>query len=261
MAMIAAEALGVPYVDVQVTTGDTDATTDTGPPGGSRGTASTGLAVIAAARDAKEQLLDVAAELLNKKKEALEIRDGRVFVKGEGFSLSYRDILAKAPSPIIGRGSGKPPRNVLLHSFGAHFAEVAVDTRTGKVDVLRIVAAHDVGQVINRIGCENQIEGGTIMGMGYGIMERQYIDGNTGICLNPNLVDFKVASMLDVPDIEPVIVEPQDPFGPFGAKGVGEPPCSVPAPAIANAIYNAVGVRCTEIPINIRSILDGLEKG
>ncbi len=136
-----------------------------------------------------------------------------------------------------------------------------MDTRTGKVDVLRIVAAHDVGQVINRIGCENQIEGGTIMGMGYGIMERQYIDGNTGICLNPNLVDFKVASMLDVPDIEPVIVEPQDPFGPFGAKGVGEPPCSVPAPAIANAIYNAVGVRCTEIPINIRSILDGLEKG
>ena len=261
MAMIAAEEMGVPYEAVQVTTGDTDTTTDTGPPGGSRGTTSTGIAVIVAARDAKNQLLDVASELLKKNKEDLEIKDGRIIIKGEDKSVSFRDILSKAPSPIVGRGSGKPPQNVLLHSFGAHFAEVTVDTRTGKVEILRLVAAHDVGRMINRLGCENQIQGGAIMGIGYGILERQYMDGQTGICINPNLVDFKIPSILDVPMVEPIIVEPEDPYGPFGAKGIGEPPYSVPTPAIANAIYNAIGVRFNEIPINIRSILDGLEKG
>ena len=261
MAMIAAEELGIPYEAVQVTTGDTDATTDTGPPGGSRGTASAGLAVIAAARDAKSQLLEVAAELLKKKKEDLEIREGQVFIKGENRSIPYKEILSKAPNPIIGRGSGKPPQGVALLTFGAHFAEVDVDMRTGKVTVLRLIAAHDVGRAINRLGCENQIQGGAIMGIGFGLLERQYIDGQTGICVNPNMVDFKIPSILDVPAVEPIIVEPDDPYGPFGAKGVGEPPYSIPAPAIANAIYNAVGVRCNEIPINIRAIIDGLAKG
>lgn len=261
MAMIAAEEMGIPYEAVQVTTGDTDTTTDTGPPGGSRGTTSAGLAVIAAARDAKNQMLDVASELLKRNREDLEVKDGQISIKGESKSVSFRDILSKAPNPIVGRGSGKPPQNVALLAFGVHFAEVAVDTRTGKVEILRLIAAHDVGRMINRLGCENQIQGGAIMGIGFGLMEKQVIDGQTGICVNPNMVDFKIPSMLDVPMVEPIIVEPDDPYGPFGAKGVGEPPYSLPAPAIANAIYNAVGVRCNEIPINIRSILDGLKKG
>lgn len=260
VAMIAAEELGVPYEAVQVTTGDTDVTTDTGSTGGSRGTTSTGLAVIAAARDAKNQLLELAAEILKKTREDLEIRDGQIFIKGDNKSVSYREILSKVPNPIVGRGTGKPPQNVALLAFGAHFATVAVDTRTGKVEIERLIAAHDVGRMINRLGCENQIQGGAIMGMGFGMLERQYFDDQTGICVNPNMVDFKIPSILDVPMVEPIIVEPGDPYGPFGAKGVGEPPYSLPAPAIANAIYNAVGVRCNEIPINIRSILDGLGK-
>ena len=259
MAMIAAEELGVPYEAVHVTTGDTDATTDTGVPGGSRGTTSAGLAVIAAARDAKIQLLDAAAEALKQKKEDLDVRDGQIFIKQENRSVPYRDILSRIPSPIIGRGSGRPPQNVALLTFAAHFAEVAVDTLTGRVEVLRLVAAHDVGRVINLLGCENQIQGGAIMGLGFGLMERLYLDDQTGICVNPNMVDFKVPSILDVPMVEPIIVEPEDPFGPFGAKGVGEPPYSLPAPAIANAIYNAVGVRFNEIPINVRALLDGLK--
>ncbi len=117
-----------------------------------------------------------------------------------------------------------------------------------------------MGQTINSLGCENQIQGGAVMGIGYGLLERQYIDSQSGICVNPSMVDFKIPSTLDVPNIEPIMVEPEDPFGPFGAKGVGEPPCGVPAPAIANAIYNAVGVRFNEIPINIRSVLEGLRK-
>ena len=97
------------------------------------------------------------------------------------------------------------------------------------------------------------------MGIGFGLTERMHFNKDTGICVNPSMIDFKVPSMLDVPAIEPIMVESVDPFGPFGAKGVGEPPYSVPAPAIANAIYNAVGVRCREIPINIKSIMDGLK--
>jgi len=260
MAMIAAEELGIPYESVEVTTGDTDANTDAGGPGASRGTASVGLAVIAAARDIKNQLLDAAADQLKKKKDELDIKDGQIHIKGEGKSISYREVLAGVRSPIIGRGSGRVPQNVTLFTFGAHFAEVSVDTRTGKVHVLKLVAAHDVGQAINRLGCENQIEGGAVMGIGYGMLERQYMDAQTGICVNPNMVDFKIPSILDVPIVEPIIVEPEDPYGPFGAKGVGEPPYGVPAPAIANAIYNAVGVRFNEIPINIRSMLDAFGK-
>ena len=260
MAMIAAEELGIPYESVEVTTGDTDANTDAGGPGASRGTASVGLAVIAAARDIKNQLLDAAADQLKKKKDELEIKDGQVHIKDEGKSIPYREVLAGVRSPIIGRGSGRVPQNVTLFTFGAHFAEVSVDTRTGKVHVLKLVAAHDVGQAINRLGCENQIEGGAVMGIGYGMLERQYMDAQTGICVNPNMVDFKIPSILDVPIVEPIIVEPEDPYGPFGAKGVGEPPYGVPAPAIANAIYNAVGVRFNEIPINIRSMLDAFGK-
>jgi CO/xanthine dehydrogenase Mo-binding subunit len=261
MGIIAAEELGIPLDAVQVTTGDTDSTTDTGVAGGSRGTPSTGLAVVAAARDVKNQLLDVATEVLKKKKEELEIRDGQIFLKGENRSIPYQEILSKAPSPIVGRGSPRAPQGIATHSFGVHFAEVAVDTRTGKVEILRLVAAHDVGRAINRIGVENQIQGGAVMGIGFGMLERQYVDGPSGVCINTNMVDFKIPSILDVPMVEPVIVEPDDPVGPFGAKGCGEPPYGVPAPAIANAIYNAIGVRFNEIPINIRSVLDGMEKG
>jgi CO/xanthine dehydrogenase Mo-binding subunit len=260
MALIAAEELGVPYEIVEVTTGDTDTTTDTGGPSGSRGTISAGLAVVAAARDAKNQLLEAAAEILKKRKEDLEIKDGQILMKEESRSVSYREILSRTPSPIVGRGTAKAPQNVATHTFGAHFAEVAVDTRTGKIEILRLVAAHDVGRVINLLGCENQIEGGAVMGIGFGMLEKQHLDVHTGACVNPNMVDFKIPSILDVPRVEPILVESDEPTGPFGAKGVGEPPYGVPAPAIANAIYNAVGLRFNEIPINIQSVLDGLEK-
>lgn len=153
------------------------------------------------------------------------------------------------------------PKGVVTHCFAAHFIEVEVDTLSGKVRVLKLVAAHDLGKTINLLGAENQVDGGAIQGMGFGLTEDQIFDKGTGLCLNPNLVDYKLFTMKDIPEIHPLFIEPIDPVGPFGAKGLGEPPVSVPAPAIANAIYNAIGVRFTEVPINIRSILEGLNKG
>jgi CO/xanthine dehydrogenase Mo-binding subunit len=259
MAMIAAEELGVPLELVSVTSADTDVTTDTGGSTGSRQTMTGGNGIRLAAADAKKQLFEIAAKELKTDKGNLEIRGGVIYPLGSDKGLSLEEVLKKAPASIVGRGIGRLPQGVIFHTFAAHFAEVEVDTRTGKVKVIKLVAAHDVGRAINLMAVENQIEGGAIQGMGFGLMEDQILDKNSGICLNPNLLDYKLFTIKDVPEIQPILVESNDPYGPFGAKGVGEPPYSVPAPAIANAVYNAIGVRLNRLPITSRLVLDGLK--
>ncbi len=257
MAMIAAEELGVPLEAVSVTSADTDVTLDTGSSGGSKQTIGSGSAVKLASADAKKQIFEIAARELKTGAENLEIRNGGIYPLGSDKGIKITDVLKKAPATITGRGTASLPKGMITFCFAAHFVEVEVDTLSGKVRVVKLVAAHDVGKTINMLGMENQIDGGAIQGMGFGLTEDQICDKGTGICLNPNLVDYKLFTMKDIPEIQHVLIEPIDPVGPFGAKGVGEPPYSVPAPAIANAIYNAIGVRFTEVPINIRSILDG----
>jgi len=257
MAMIAAEELGLPLDAVSVTSADTEVTLDTGSTAGSKQTITGGTAIKLAAAEAKRQLFEIAANELKTGKENLEIRNGGIYPLGSDKGIKITDALKKAPATITGRGTGSLPKGVVTHCFAAHFVEVEVDTLTGKVRVVKLVAAHDVGKTINLLGAENQVDGGAIQGMGFGLAENMIYDKNTGLCVNPNLVDYKLFTMKDIPEIHTLFIEPIDPVGPFGAKGLGEPPYSVPAPAIANAIYNAIGVRFTEVPINIRSILDG----
>jgi CO/xanthine dehydrogenase Mo-binding subunit len=259
MAMIAAEELGVPLELVSVTSADTEVTTDTGGTTGSRQTMTGGNGVRLAAADAKKQLLEIAAKELKTDKGNLEIRDGVIYPLGSDKGISLGEVLNKAPASIVGRGIGRVPQGVILHTFAAHFAEVEVDIRSGKVKVIKLVAAHDVGRAINLMAVENQIEGGAIQGMGFSLMEDQILDRKSGVCLNPNVIDYKLFTIKDVPEIHPIVVESVDPYGPFGAKGVGEPPYSVPAPAIANAVYNAIGVRFNRIPITSRLVLEGLK--
>lgn len=259
MAMIAAEELGVPLETVSVTAADTEVTTNTGGSSGSRQTMTGGTGVKLAAADAKRQILEIAARELKTDKDKLEIRDGGIYPIGSAKGISLEEALKKAPASIVGRGVGRLPEGVVMYVFAAHFVEVEVNTRSGAVKVIKLVAAHDVGKVINLQGVENQIAGGSIQGMGYGLTEDQILDGKSGICLNPNLVDYKLFTIKDVPEIQAIAVESIDPYGPFGAKGVGEPPYSVPAPAIANAVYNAIGVRFDRIPINNRLVLEGLK--
>ncbi len=261
MAIIAAEELGVPLEAVSVTSADTEVTTDTGGSSGSRQTMTGGMGIKLAAADAKRQILEIAAQELKADKGKLEIRNGSIYPVGSDKGISLEDTLKKAPASIVGRGIGRLPKGVVMFTFAAQFVEVEVDTRCGEIKVIKLVAAHDVGTAINLQAVENQIEGGAIQGMGYGLTEDQIYDGKTGFCLNPNLVDYKLFTIKDVPEIQSVIVEPIDPVGPFGAKGVGEPPYSVPAPAIANALYNAIGVRFNRIPITPRLVLDGLKAG
>ncbi len=259
IAMIAAEELGVPLSSVSVTNADTDVTMDTGSTGGSKQTIVGGTGIKLAAADAKNQLLETAAAELKIDKQELSIRDGMVYVKGSGKAVPLAQIAAKAPGPVVGRGIYKVPQNLVFHIPGAEFAEVEVDTRTGAVKVLRLVAVHDLGRAINPMTAESQIEGGAIQGMAFALMEEQILDKNTGICVNPNHLNYRLPSIKDVPEVTAKMVESVDPYGPFGAKGIGEPPYSPPAPAIANAIYNAIGVRFSELPITNRAILTRLQ--
>ena len=260
MAMIAAEEMGVTLESVFVTATDTDVTTDTSGSTGSRETITGGTGTRLAAADAKNQLLDIAAAEFKTDKKNLMVSDGMIYTRSSAKGVPLGDIAAKAPGPIVGRGIGIAPLNVIFHSFAADFVEVEVDTRTGAVRVVKLVAVHDLGRAINALAAENQIEGGAIQGIGFALTEEQLIDRATGVSINPSYLDYKVLTFKDFPEIVPIMVESVDPYGPFGARGVGEPPYSVPAPAITNAIYNAIGVRFSEIPLTRRAVLTGLKK-
>ena len=141
----------------------------------------------------------------------------------------------------------------------AQFVEVEVDTETGQVEVLRAVLAHDLGRVVNPNAAEGQVEGGFQQGMGYALMENLQFDEQTGACLTADFLDYKMPTAVEMPrSIKSIFIESDEPTGPFGAKSLSEPCVIVPAPAIANAIFNAVGVRVRELPITPEKILEGL---
>ena len=148
------------------------------------------------------------------------------------------------------------------YSFGAHVAEVNIDPKTGKVHLVNYVAVHDTGTVINPMLAEGQIEGGVVQGIGYALYEDYHFDDN-GNVLNSSFLDYKLPTILDVPQITCDFADSFEPNGPFGAKGVGEPSIVPVAPAIANAIYDAIGVRVTRMPFTaerIKRAVDGMDK-
>jgi xanthine dehydrogenase molybdenum-binding subunit len=278
LCQIAAEELGLRTDQVRMTYADTETVPFDAPSHASRVTYSAGTAVKAAAANVKKRLLEVAAVMLEENTEKLEVRDGHVHLKGSDRKLSISDVVKRAESPfvqmteqgpvpttvgekgtIIGVASMAPPSNPSPSSV--EFVEVEVDTETGEVKVLDVVFAHDIGKVINPSAAEGQVEGGFQQGMGYALMENILFDGETGACLTADFLDYKMPTAVEMPSrIESIFIESDEPTGPFGAKSLSEPCCTVPAPAIANAIYNAVGVRVRELPITPEKILAGLGK-
>ncbi len=256
MAIIAAEALGVPLNQFQVTNGDTDVTPYSVGESGSRTTPFTGPAVIAAAEDARRQIFALAAGQLKAKAEELDLRNSEVFVKTEpSRKLPLARVVSRA-GELIGRATTNPSfKDVEGKSFAAHFAEVEVDTWTGHVSITRYVAAHDSGTIINRLAAESQIKGGIVQGIGMAFTEELITDRVTGIPINPNYRDAKVPTHLEAPEVEVIFIEHPDPFGPFGGKVVGEPPITPAVATIANAIFNATGRRIKELPITPDKIL------
>ena len=256
MAIIAAEALGIPLNQIQVTNGDTDVTPYSIGESGSRTTPFTGPAVIAAAEDVRRQIFALAAGQLKAKAEELDLQNSEVFVKTEpSRKLPLARVVSRA-GELIGRATTNPSfKDMEGKSFAAHFAEVEVDTWTGHVRITRYVAAHDSGTIINRLAAESQIMGGIVQGIGMAFTEELITDRLTGIPINPNYRDAKVPTHLEAPEVEVIFIEHPDPFGPFGGKVVGEPPITPAVATIANAIFNATGRRIKELPITPDKIL------
>jgi 4-hydroxybenzoyl-CoA reductase subunit alpha len=269
LPQIVAEELGVYLEDVRITASDTlNAPMDLGS-FSSRVTMMAGTAAKAAAADAKRQLFDVAAAILGLRlHEELEARDRRIYVKrsperGLPFSEVVQAALrARDGMPVIGRGSfspkGRPGLGSTTWSFGAQVAEVEVDRETGRVKVLKFSAAHDCGKAINPMLVEGQLEGSVHMGQGYALAEELLME--EGRVLNPSFLGYKIVPAAQTPEIESIVVETDDPEGPFGAKESGEGLTLPVAPAIANAVYDAIGVRIKELPITPEKILQALKE-
>lgn len=272
LAQIVAEELGVSVDRVHIHASDTDLMPWDIGSHAQRSVFCSGNAVFEACQEAKRVLLSEVSRQHEVASEDVELRENAVFVRGFNQPLSSIEEIAygahfrSGGQLIWGKGFYDPPtvktddkgrgHKSGAYSFAAQFAEVEVDLETGRVEVISMVGAHDVGRAINPAGVEGQIEGGILQGIGQAITELLVVD--EGEVLNPKMHAYGVPSTADSPTIQSLIVESADPEGPFGAKGVGEITVVPTCAAITNAVFDAVGVRISSLPISPESVLDGL---
>ncbi|NOR14046.1 MAG: molybdopterin-dependent oxidoreductase, partial [Candidatus Aminicenantes bacterium] len=233
-----------------------------------------GNATLKAANEIKKNLLIKAAEILEKRVENLDLIDKKVVMIDEtSTSIPLTDVITACASdgiPLYNVAQFNAPFRELIDfktgqgqvfpdfTFGTHGAEVSIDTETGKIKILKLIASYDVGRTINRLSAEGHLEGGTIQGVGYAIMEDVIFE--KGVTLTPSYSEYLVPTSLDVVDVDKVMLESGGGIGPFGAKGIGEPSMtSIPA-AIANAVYDALGVRIFDLPLTPERIVNALKK-
>ncbi len=274
-AQIVAERLGVTMDMVNVAQVDTDISPFGLGSFATRGTLMGGNGVLAAAKDAYEQMADIAADMLNVKPSDVQCRKGMFFhTDSPDTKISFQKVASEATirhhgAPIVGTGFYQPPTELPdpetkkgnispAYPFGCQIAEVEVDPDTGQVSVTNFVAAHDVGRAINPMATEGQIQGGIAQGLGWTLMENMAYEN--GKIINADFVDYIVPSSFDIPDITTILVEPIEPNGPYGAKGIGEPALNPTMAAITNAIYDATGVRIRELPVNPQKLLAKIQK-
>jgi len=275
-AMIVAEVLGVPLRRVRVVSGDSDLTPLDLGSYSSRVTFMAGNAALQAARQIRDRLAEVVSRALAVPPERLEFRDERVFDREApdrwvSFDEAVYMALQETGGTLVGKGAYSPPPEAQggtykgagvgpspAYSYSASVAEVSVDVETGEVRVERVWTAHDCGRALNPLAVEGQIEGSVSMGLGQALMEQVIMQD--GRILNAGLLEYKTPGLLDHPVIESIIVESIDPEGPFGAKEVGEGSLAGVIPAIANAVYDAVGVRIDRLPITPERVLEALRK-
>ena len=280
MVQMCAELLGVPIERVSYAQQDSDVSPYNWKTAGSRSTYMTGRAVSVATIEMRQRMIDQAAQMMECAAADLElVPGGAVGLVGIPKRVSFKDIalhsLFRSGGPIAAThgfvfdGPGFDPKRASIHrlafanlgvyTFGAHCVEVDVDTATGAVAVRRAWCAHDVGHAINPVSCEGQIQGGFVQGMGYALTEALHWNDD-GWLTTTTLADYKIPGALDVPpDIHAIVLEDPEPSHPLGAKGIGEPSLVGAAPAIANAIRAATGVRLTTLPMTPERVLDALE--
>ncbi|MFQ5605168.1 MAG: xanthine dehydrogenase family protein molybdopterin-binding subunit [bacterium] len=262
MAMVVAEELGLQPTDVSVNIGDTNF--GLGPASG--GSVTTG-AITPATRNAaylaKMKMFEIAAPILKVTPAELSAQDGKIFVTSDASrSLTWKQVASKITGETFSVTGErvKDYREVSPRTIaGVQFAEVEVDTETGVVMVQRVVAVHDCGRPMDRLTLESQINGGIIQGISYALFEDRILDRNTGIMVNPNLDQYKIAGSLDIPRIESIILDVNHGQNSAGAIGIGEPATVPTSAAVANAVFHAIGVRIRELPMTPSKILAALE--
>jgi xanthine dehydrogenase molybdenum-binding subunit len=268
LAQITAEELGVRADDITVINTNTDVKPWDVGVHASRTTFIAGNAAIMAARKAKRRILEIASKVTGEPVEDLDLKDRKVFSKNDpSKSMHYSKVVRKGhfreQGSIITTEAFYDPPTVMqddnyrgnvsvTYNFGVQAAEVEVDIMTGKVRVLKIVSAQDVGKAINPMLLEGQMEGGMMMGMGFALLEElKLVDGRV---MNPSFLDYKMPTVMDMPEMEAVLVESDEKDGPYGAKGIGEAGLIPTAPAICNAVYDALGHRFYELPMDPESV-------
>jgi 4-hydroxybenzoyl-CoA reductase subunit alpha len=277
VAQVVAEELGLSLSDITVISGDTETTPIDPGTFSSRVTFYAGNATLIAVREVKEQLAQVAAEHLEANKQDLVFHSKKVFVKGSpDRSIAFGELAKMAESLgqgrlIMGKGYWSPPNTQFpdrktqygnvsgAYSFACQVAEVEVDPETGQVKVLKVTVGDDCGQVVNILGAEGQVEGSVVMGLGQALMEN-IIFAENGEIMNPSFQEYKIPTAKDACDVVTLEVGSPDPIGPYGAKEIGEGLLISTVPAITNAIYDAIGVRITELPVTPEKILEELQK-
>ncbi len=263
LAMQFAETLGIPYEDINSLVGDTDTIGFTGNTGGSRTTFATGWAVYEAALDIRKQLEERVARIWEVTPDQVTYDpDGAVLRGPDGKTMTFKEAARRLPATggniqghadIVATNVGK-----VGACYGAHIADVHVDRETGKVTILRYTAIQDVGTAVHPSYVEGQIQGGAVQGIGMALNE-EYIYDEDGRMLNSSFLDYRMPVANDIPMIDTVLVEVPNPGHPYGVRGVGEVPIVPPLGAIANAIYDAVGIRITRLPASPRVILEELD--
>jgi len=262
---VASEASGIPLDDIYLINADSSLTPVD--PFGLICSSSAHLRALAAkmaGEDVKKQLLDNAARIFEVPPEALNIQNGVIYVIAKpSQSMTIKSLMEQIyigrALPVIGKGITSCPNYPQQKAFnyGAHFAMVEVDTHTGQIKVLRYVAAHDVGKALNPSICEAQIQGGVLMGISSTLTEEMIFD-DKGKVLNLGPTDYKIYTAADSPRITPLLIESNDPLGPYGAKGFAEAPVVATPGCLANAIYNAIGIRFKELPITPERVLEAI---
>lgn len=261
MRQIVAETLTLPAEQVRLVRQDTDAIPYESGPGGTRVTYTAGQAAFGAAQDLRDKLLDVAAELLETPREQVQLAQGHFSLAGNPQrATSVAEVVAQAVSatdnPLRGTMSitSTPPE---VTAFCAQAAEVAVDPDTGQITVQKIVTAHDVGTILNPLTHQGQIEGGMLQGVGYALMEE--LRSEDGRISTLSLGDYKIPTIKDIPELVTVLLEPGPGPAPYQSKGIGESSNTPVAAAIANAVFDAVGVRVTDLPLTAEKVFHALQ--
>ena len=274
LCQITAEVLGVPLEDTTIYSTDSALTPLAGTSTATRQLYMSGNAAFQAASTVREVLLDRASKHFEEQPEDLDLAEGKVFVRRDPEnSLPLADLAAMCAAeglPLSNLALFRAPFSATLDpenlqgpifpdfTFGAHAVEVAVDTETGEITLLKSAACHDVGRAINPTAVEGQIQGGSAQGLGYALMEEVVV--KEGIIQTPSLAEYLIPTSRDIPTTEAIILESGSGVGPFGAKGIGEPALTPAAPAVANAVADAIGVRIPGLPLTPEKVLAALDQ-